>query len=158
MMTLQVTPISQWKQGEVVQLPSGFVARLKRPDVIELILDDGKVPDVLMPLIFGQQVKPGRQPNTEEITPEMLELLVPTLKKMTKACFVEPRISDTPDENSIGVEDVPFADKLWVFQWAIGGQGQTAATFPQKSGGNVVTVPASANGRPKTKQPARNHG
>lgn len=154
---LIVTSPSQWKQGEVVQLPSGCVARLKRPDVIDLIMDNGKVPDVLMPLIFGNKgVKQGRQPNADEITPDMLEMLLPTLRKMVKACFVEPRVMDEPDDNSIGVDDVAFADKLWVFQWAIGGQAQVAAGFPKQSARNMVALPNGAHDEPEAVKPVGN--
>lgn len=144
MTELTITPVSDWKQGEVVQLPSGKVARLRKPDVINLILADGHIPDAFMPILFGKDAKPG-QPADVEMTPELLQDILPTMNTIIKACFVEPRIVDTPDDTTLGVNDVAWADKLWVFQWVFGGQGQAAATFPSQQARNVATV-SNGNG------------
>ena len=150
---LQITSASQWKQGEVVQLPSGKVAKLKKPDVLDLIMQDGKVPDALAPLIFSNPNADLSKLGQVELTPEVLTALIPTLNRMVKACFMEPRVADNPGEDEISVGDVDFKDKLYLFQWALGGEGQAATTFPQKQAGSVAGV-QSGNGVQRSPQPA----
>lgn len=148
---LIVSKASDWKQGEVVQLPSGKVARLKKPDVINLILANGRIPDVFMPILFGKDARQGQSADIE-LTPELLQDMLPMMNTIIQVCFVEPRIVDNPDENTLGVNDVAWADKLWVFQWVFGGQGHAAATFPRQQAGNVATV---SNGNGVRSKPPR---
>lgn len=136
---LQITHASEWKQGEVVQLPSGKVARLKKPDVLSLITVDGKIPDALGPVLLGAS---KGQEITAEFTIESLSGLIPLLDKITKACFIEPRVVDNPGPDELGTDDISTADKMWLFQsWAFGGAGQAAATFPPKQNGSMATLP-----------------
>ncbi|KAB2853140.1 MAG: hypothetical protein F9K46_18605 [Anaerolineae bacterium] len=134
-MSANITTAAQWKSGEMVQLPSGKVAKLRRPDALSLLLHDGRLPDALGPLIFGG--KNERAGVAEiEFTPESLTALVPILDQLAVACFVEPRVN----EKSVGQRDdvlvpsdIAFNDKLFLFQWVFGEAGTLAGRFPVES-------------------------
>lgn len=134
-MSANITSAAQWKSGEIVQLPSGKVAKLRRPDALSLLLHDGRLPDALGPLIFGGKNE-GAGVAEIELTPESLTALVPILDQLAVACFVEPRVN----EKSVGQggdvlvpSDIAFNDKLFLFQWVFGEAGTLAGRFPVES-------------------------
>ncbi|MBZ0315438.1 MAG: hypothetical protein K8L91_03395 [Anaerolineae bacterium] len=129
-----ITTAAQWKSGEIVQLPSGKVARLRRPDALSLLLHDGRLPDALGPLIFGKSEGAGVA--EIELTPESLTALVPILDQLAVACFVEPRVAEKsagPGDDVLVPSDIAFNDKLFLFQWVFGEAGTLAGRFPVES-------------------------
>lgn len=129
-----ITTAAQWKSGEIVQLPSGKVAKLRRPDALSLLLHDGRLPDALGPLIFGKTEGTGVA--EIELTPESLTALVPILDQLAVACFVEPRVSEESAGQGDDVlipSDIAFNDKLFLFQWVFGEAGTLAGRFPVES-------------------------
>lgn len=135
-----ITSAAEWKAGEIVQLPSGKVAKLRRPDALSLLLRDGRLPDALGPLIFGGQNE-GAGAGAIELTPEALTALVPILDQLAVACFVEPRVveptnvgkSAGPGDDGLLPSDIAFNDKLFLFQWVFGEAGTRAGRFPVES-------------------------
>lgn len=130
-----ITTAAQWKSGEIVQLPSGKVAKLRRPDALSLLLHDGRLPDALGPLIFGGKNE-GAGVNEIELTPESLTALVPILDQLAVACFVEPRVSEKSagqGDEVLVPSDIAFNDKLFLFQWVFGEAGTLAGRFPVES-------------------------
>lgn len=156
---MQVTSAGEWKRGELVRLPSGKIARLKKPDILSMVMEDGKIPDALTPLIFGKEsqtaIKQGRNPEIE-LTPEVIVSLTPVLNKLAKGCFVEPRVVDKPGDDEIAPLDVEFNDKLFLFQWVFGEQGQAASRFPAQQVANAETLPDSHPNGAKTVLPVGN--
>lgn len=135
---MTVTSVAQWKSGEIVQLPSGKVAKLRRPDALSLLLDDGRLPDALGPLIFGEKNEGGVAAEIE-LTPETLTALVPILDKLAVACFVEPRVVENAQGDEVLIPaDIAFNDKLFLFQWIFGEAGTLAGRFPVESAGGVA--------------------
>lgn len=139
MTTGGITSAAEWKAGEIVQLPSGKVAKLRRPDALSLLLRDGRLPDALGPLIFGGKNE-GAGVGAIELTPESLTALVPILDQLAVACFVEPRVVEKAVEKSAGPgddgllpSDIAFNDKLFLFQWVFGEAGTLAGRFPVES-------------------------
>ncbi len=140
MTTWGITSAAEWKAGEIVQLPSGKVAKLRRPDALSLLLRDGRLPDALGPLIFGGQNE-GAGVGSIELTPEALTALVPILDQLAVACFVEPRVVEKavdksvdksvgPGDDGLLPSDIAFNDKLFLFQWVFGEAGTRAGRFP----------------------------
>jgi hypothetical protein len=112
-----VTSGSAWRKTHIAQLPSGNVAELKKPDVLDLIQnEDGTIPDMLLQFVTGvKQVK------NVEMTGETGKLFIDLIQKLTKASFVSPRVVDNPSaDNEIALGDVELADKLFVLRWAMG--------------------------------------
>ncbi len=132
---MTITSAAEWKAGEIVQLPSGKVAKLRRPDALSLLLRDGRLPDALGPLIFGGK-NDGTGVGSIELTPESLTALVPILDQLAVACFVEPRViekSAGPGDDGLLPSDIAFNDKLFLFQWVFGEAGTLAGRFPVES-------------------------
>ncbi|GIK64853.1 MAG: hypothetical protein BroJett018_26470 [Chloroflexota bacterium] len=134
-----ITTAAQWKSGEIVQLPSGKVAKLRRPDALSLLLHDGRLPDALGPLIFGKTEGTGVA--EIELTPESLTALVPILDQLAVACFVEPSVVERHESDKSAGQgddvlvpsDIAFNDKLFLFQWVFGEAGTLAGRFPVES-------------------------
>lgn len=152
-----------WRQHEDVELPSGKTATLRKPDVLSLITGGGDVPDVLTRIVM-QGVK-GKTFDSKDLTAGDLPGLADTLNTVARACFVSPRAvpdaealaleQSDPDGDWVAVSDIDYMDKLFVFNWAMGGQGEAARRFPggqRRAGKGVADVqpgedlPADAGG------------
>lgn len=144
---MQVTKASAWRAGQLVQLPSGFVAKLRKPDVLSVIAPDGKVPDGLMGLIMGEEEQAEM-----EMTPEMLEAMLPMLNNVVRAAFMEPKVVEEPreDKEEIAVEDVDLNDKVFVLNWAMQGVAP-AKQFPTQQVGGMDPVQNGKRVRAKAK-------
>lgn len=146
-----------WRKAVEVPLPSGNVALLRKPDVFNLVMGDGDVPE-----FFSAQVMAGLKGKAapEAAAPETADDLrgySRLLDTVARACFVHPRIVDKPEgemgEDEIGLEHLAFADKVAVFQWAMGGEESRAAqSFLEKQGAGLDAlragddVPAESGG------------
>lgn len=132
---MTVTSAKRWKgEGTVVELPSGNVARLRAPDVLGLVMENGAIPDVLAKLISAH-IDPGAQPQVGYSAKDLGEL-ASVLTTVCKACFVEPRMSEVESDDSIRPVDVSLNDKMFVMTWAMGAQAAAVRTFPRGAGQN----------------------
>jgi hypothetical protein len=103
-----VTSPKQWKKrsgGVDVELPSGNIAKIKRPGM-EKLLAAGVMPDSLTPIAMDavKKAQSGGRPNKadEQAEQEMLEKIMgdqnemakmfATFDKVTAMCVVEPRV------------------------------------------------------------------
>jgi len=154
---MEITKGSAWRTTEDVELPSGNVARLRKPDVLALIMSNGEIPDVLSAqLLAGMQG--GAAPKQIELTAENVSGLLEVVNTVTRASFVLPRIVDKPEaemtEDEIGIEHVAFNDRVFVLKWAMGGSIAAAQRFPD-SPARVGTVPAGGSLRKGAKRAAK---
>lgn len=130
------TSAGAWrKKGVAVTLPSGNVAILRKLDPFSLILDNGKIPDVLSPFV-ARMVAGGGGGDAGQPDPKYIESAVSIFNKVAKVAFVEPRVEDVASDDALTLEEITFADKSFVFTWLMGGQETVDATFqaPQQSG------------------------
>lgn len=130
-----ITPASEWRKAREtqLQLPSGKTILAKRPDPIDLVLQDGVIPDSLAQLIVEQI---GGSPNTQwKPTRQEVGKIGHMMNTVAKAVFLYPEIVDgNPGEGQILIEDVSADDKMFLLNWALGVGGATAsaARFPKK--------------------------
>jgi len=152
--------------AERVQLPSQAgtdeAVLLRRPDLVSLMANgDGDVPDVLSNLILGMlQTTEGRQGKAQrvEITAENLPDVMRSLNVIALATFAEPRLTPAsePEGDAVPVHWLSFADKAWVFSWALGGEQAVAAQrFPDAADGRAGAVPAVQGIPPNAKRSRR---
>lgn len=116
---LKVTSADEWgklyKEGVLVPLPSGKVARL-RPVGIEELVRTGKIPDDLSPLaaevVWMNTPERGTVRTMGKRAVEMLNIVV-------QAAFIEPRvvIDTEPGEGEISIDYIDLVDKQEVFTW-----------------------------------------
>lgn len=138
---LTVTPASAWKRKtEVVQLPSGAVAELKKPSVISLALRGGRLPESLSAIVFDSLNGRKRQ-DTENWKPENPGEIADLMDVICTGAFVNPAIVEQPDYEAgqISIEDVQEEDKLWVLNWAGVGGGElpSARRSPDEQTGSI---------------------
>ena len=102
---LTPTPAAEWPRNvaQTVTLPSGGVARLKRPDTFALIRD-GKVPKKISAVMMKQQAK---KPVTEGDALTLIEFLI-------AASFVDPEVTFTRKAGVLCIRDIGDEDKAAV--------------------------------------------
>jgi hypothetical protein len=138
--TLELSPISAWADGELVELPSKRVYRLRQLDVLSVMGEDGNVPNFLLPLISGQK-------SNVEASPADILALGPLLNRIASQSVVEPAI--VPDmeavkrNEGITLSMIPMQDKMAMLNYAMGGQAAVSAAmrFQQKQSEPLAVVP-----------------
>lgn len=138
MAELKVTSGKAWRtKGEIVKLPSGNIARLKKPDPMSLLAPDGDMPDSLIGFMMSNEDGMDQRPFAE-VLPDLL----PLLTRIVKAVFIEPRVVDEPTaDDEIHANDVSLPDKLWIFSdWLMGDMAAQAGTFPAQQSRDVDAV------------------
>lgn len=155
MAELKVTSGKAWRtEGTVVKLPSGKVARLRKPDAMSLLAPNGQMPDSLIGFIMDGGIGSGEQ-SLAEALPEML----PLFDRAVLKTFIEPKVLKNPEPNGTGevdleaayaklnddeifALDVDFEDKMWIFSdWLMGGMAAQAGTFPAQQSRSMDAVP-----------------
>lgn len=140
-----------WKRnkGEELELPSGNVALVKRPGPASL-LSDNILPDTLMPIVQqaiakGKGIKPEDQLKLME-DPAQIAGMLDAMDRLMVKVVVEPKVAyhkrsvsqdpadeaqpvqwevipeeDRDDDTYIYTDEVDLEDKMFVFQYAVGG-------------------------------------
>jgi len=114
---LQITSASEIRKkaelkqsGELMKLPSGFVVRIKEPDLSEM-MSSGYMPSDLIEIALGQQ-ETGNKKATAESVPKFFEFM----KKMVMYAVVEPKVVDKdPKDNEILYTDLSGEDRMAIF-------------------------------------------
>lgn len=158
------TPISEtptaaanWKgrrsgQAHSVTVPSGNVALCNRPG-LDSFLRLGLIPNSLMGIVQRsiQEAQKGKEVTAKKMQDEMNKLMEDPTKLADVldfadkvVCFicVSPKVLMPPpegearDENVLYADEVDMDDKMFLFQWAVGGT-ESVDTFREESGANV---------------------
>jgi len=150
----KVTSATEWREarevGFVVTLPSGNAARI-RPVAMDVMIQDGTLPDLLSPLAaksLWTEMDTKFIGDTAELAIGMAELF----GQVCKAAFLEPRVVDDAEDlgdGEIALEDVSFDDKGYVFQLAIQ-SAQVLRKFCEQQAGNVEPTHTSDDDEPAT--------
>lgn len=137
------TSASEWKKsstvGTLVAVPSGKTVRVRTPGM-QVFLSQGVIPNGLLPLI--QEAMKGAELKEESVAedlmgdPEKLREILDLADAVSLFCFIEPKLHKVPlddegnptaidspdrDPNLLYVDEVDLNDKLFVFQFAVGG-------------------------------------
>lgn len=150
---MAITSGKDWRSASDAQeitLPSGKVALLKKPDVLELIADQD-MPDLITNQLMSNLT--GAPAAKVEVKREDMPKMLNILNKMCKACFVEPRIVDNAAaEDEIELRHIDFNDKVAVLEFAFGQEGLKAQSFRSQPNAGVPTVSNGANLRAASKR------
>lgn len=137
-----ITSANQWVVTEEIDLPSGKTARLRKPNMLALAASTHGAPDLLTQTMIDKiNGKPAKK---VEITAENFPTLLDSMRRVTKAAFVEPRIEDTPDYDNgvIAINDVDEGDLVCVFLWAQGMEMEQARSYLRQSVERLGAAPA----------------
>jgi hypothetical protein len=157
---LQVTPASEWKKTTIIaELPSGRVAELQRISPIQMVMEDGSIPDEL----YGYMIQAANGTlNDEQIQndPVALKAFFTLQIKVVYAAFVNPKVvPENPNREAgeIALVDVDDIDKQFVANWAMQGGDEKAALkrFRDEQARIVAAASKKQNVPPKTKQRTR---
>lgn len=157
-MTKNRSTAQSWKKSAAksqdLEVPSGNVCLVKRPDTLKMLLQGGTIPNALMPII-KEHLATGegteQAPKDEIIARTLadagaLEGMVEMIDKVVVACVVEPKVLRVPededdrDEDNLYVDEIDFADKVYIFSWAMGG-ADDLASFREEPREGVGAVP-----------------
>lgn len=151
----KVTGAAEWRapreKGFVVTLSSGNIARI-RPVALDVMLQDGSLPDLLSPLAAKAL---WTETDVEQIG-EMSELaagMAALFGQVCKAAFMNPRVVELAEgeelgENEIMLADIDFRDKGEVFQLAIL-PAQLLRKFCEEQARDVESSHAGADDAPE---------
>lgn len=113
----------EWRKaqqaGEEYELPSGLEVTLKPVSLLDMAAGKS-IPQTLIAPV-NDLIKRGQAENP---TLDDLAAMGPVVDLVASACLVSPA--------ELSVSELPFGDKLAIFEWANGGEQKKLATFRQK--------------------------
>lgn len=139
-----ITAAALAPQSQVVQLPSQTgtddAVRLQKAPVLAMMNENGDIADLLTRVALDEGAPQTAQDGINML-PDVQQLNA-FLNTVALACFVEPQLQATqdPDEGFASVHWLSFGDKMFVFQWALGGQFNKLVTFPGEQNGGAQSV------------------
>lgn len=155
---MATTQVKDWKgranQSVELQMPSGNVALVRNPGM-QAFLQAGIVPNELMPIIMDA-IDDKKMPDLDEMKgdPEKLVQILQLVDNILVYCVVEPPVSTVPeggvtrDPEQLYADEVDMEDKMFIFQFAVGGT-KDLETFREQSTAGVESLSAkSAVARP----------
>lgn len=101
---------AQRAEGELMQLPSGLVVKLRRVSLMDLALR-GDVPTPL-----AAQVNTILDKGLQSLTVENAPKHAATINLVVKAAVLEPRVGDEADAETLAVDELPWVDRLAIFR------------------------------------------
>lgn len=135
-----VSTAAQWKksaEGYELEVPSGNVALVRRPGMLAF-LQAGILPNSLTKIV---KEKMGSKGDDVEIDREALgeltfEEMIEAYDAVTLYCVVQPELHPVPegerDPSLLYVDEVDMDDKMFIFQWAVGGTRDLESFRQQK--------------------------
>jgi len=150
----EVTSAKQWKsktsKGTPLVVPSGNTCLVRTPGM-QVFIKQGLIPNSLMPIV-QEAMNKGKAPKNLEFdpdkNPELLNEMMDLMDAVTVYCVIEPKVEPEPateDERRddvLYVDEVDFNDKMFIFQYAVGGTADLAK-FREELGEHMEAVPAS---------------
>lgn len=145
----EVTSVSEWKKDSQVKatplpLPSGKTALVRRPGM-QVFLNRGMIPNSLLevigPIMEQAQKKPGAVTDKKidaELNvmgekmlqdPAKIKEMLDLVDAVTVFCVVQPPVHQTPEnfedreDDLLYVDEVDETDKMFIFNYAVGGSG-----------------------------------
>lgn len=147
---LKRTPVSDWRQdGELVELPSGKVAELRRPNLLAMLRDGGDdVPNFLKAYVARKLTSKNGTGDDENPMQNIKDPMdaVDTLIFLAKSVFVYPRLVDGEPQadDEVRVSDMDVNDLSYASAYALGDPEaiQRLKRFRDEKEGDVEPVPA----------------
>lgn len=149
----EVTSAKAWKQktstGTPLVVPSGNTCLVRTPGM-QVFIKQGLIPNSLMPIV-QEAMNKGRAPKNMDFdtdkNPELLNEMMDLMDAVTVYCVIEPKVEPAPasedqrDEDTLYVDEVDFNDKMFIFQFAVGGTSDLAK-FREELGEHMEAVSA----------------
>jgi hypothetical protein len=148
------TAAKQWKSKgtSAIEVPSGNVALVRRKSLVAFI-KAGTIPNALLPIITKAIAEGEDTMNPREIFQDLgrIDDIVELIDSVVIECAINPKVYPVPaddeerDEDLLYVDELDEMDKLFVYQFVIGGTKdlekfraeQASALAAFSSGGEV---------------------
>lgn len=154
---LRISQVGDFKKrlGGVMELPSGLVVEARNPGGLQAFIGTGIIPNSLMSII-NDAIKRGKTPDTDafmkdgEFDPDMMADLMQLIDGIAIKVVVQPSLEPKPDsedqrlDTQLYVDELPFDDKMFLFQWVSGGT-RDLEKFRQQFEQNLVSVAAKSS-------------
>jgi hypothetical protein len=129
MSTKNIIAASEWgkkrRETQILDLPSGATVEIKKLNLLEMILAN-KVPMELVTQIVAssEHLKNVKDGNFDQIKGSELENLNLMINRMTALATVNPTVKlEGLTDGEVSVEDIPYLDKLTIFNNCIDTEG-----------------------------------
>ena len=145
------------KKGHPLLLPSGLTLICQRVG-LRNFLSSGDIPNPLMPIVEealdkGSKMDVQKMISNEEgeVDLDMIRDMYEMVDQLVVAASVEPKVHEVPeddddrDDDLVYVDEVDDEDKMFIFQWCIGGTDDIAR-FRQEAETDLVAVAQGAGG------------
>jgi hypothetical protein len=164
-----VADFKRRSQGSPLTLPTGLVMVAKRVDLRSYLAQNGEVFNPLLGLVNEALEKGGMVDmkdalgvDEEEGTVDLerLEEMYAIVEGMVCAMCINPRVHPVPedeyerDDNLLYVDEIDDEDKMFLFQWAVGGTDDVAQ-FRQEAESDMASLAEITSGPRATKSHAR---
>lgn len=101
------------RAGEEMELPnSGLVVRLRRVSLLDLAEAGG------IPAPLAGMVDEVLSESTTKVSVDQFSRYADVINLVVKAAVAWPLIGDAPEDNVLGVRELPMYDRLAIFEWA----------------------------------------
>lgn len=126
-------------------MPPDLRVLARKVDLISLLDLNGEIPDPLTNMVLAALAGGAITKNPVGTDPKELMLFTELINRTVVACLVQPAVTTDPDPPAdsglVPIQRLSFEDKLFLFNWAIGGNLYAkSATFPEKPTGSVAIV------------------
>jgi hypothetical protein len=141
--------LAAWRAGrtETLILPSGLTVTVRRVTLLDLA-SSGQVPMPLMGMV-DRLINEGRAADLDMAQlPQFIGLIDATIT----LALIDPPVADAPDDEHLGINELPTMDKIAIFNW-LNAPAEQLAPFRAGSGAVVDTAP----GGPDVRVPAVDH-
>lgn len=165
----QASDVNEFKKrskGFPLKLPSGLTMMCQRVS-LRNFLGGGDVPNPLMEIVQETLDKGGKMDVSQmlpedgkPVNMEMINDMYSMLETLVIAASVSPKVHAVPedeadrDDELLYVDEVDEEDKMFIFQWAIGGTDDVAR-FREEAAADLDVVAQGEGNKPKTKSAPR---
>ena len=114
------TSLTEWRKAQLEEmaLPSGLVVTVKMGVTLLDLIKEGEIPETLIGFfdmaLGGKEGDPLELDQTS-LDPEQLPGMVAAFNAMAKAVIVDPPITEHPTDDSLGIDELGWADKAAIF-------------------------------------------
>jgi len=146
--------LAQWRASRthaIEDLPSGLPIVVKDVSLQDLVMMDGvEIPNTLLDMMFDNDAKQAQgADDAQSDTEVVLEMMRnktefnQLLNEMVKACLLEPKLGEQPDEEHITLEELSFADKMHIFNF-LNREAQGMHPFPDDADAETAAQPVGS--------------
>jgi hypothetical protein len=116
--------LNEWRKQreEEKTLPSGLQVRLRKVSLVDLVAN-GQIPNTLLSSIDDMRKQEGIDLDAmtaDDIDIEEFPQYAGLYNAVALSCVIEPEIGQEPSDDVLGVEELPFDDRVFIFKWANG--------------------------------------